>query len=73
MKKLVSRLSALFGLAAVAPLSFATEGGGVDYSALTSGIDFTSATAAIMTVAGLLMVVLGARKGARLVMGMIGR
>jgi hypothetical protein len=44
-----------------------------DYTALTGSIDFSTTTAAILAVAALLGVVLVSKKGAKMILGFIGR
>jgi hypothetical protein len=45
--------------------------GGPDYTALTSGVDFTSTIAAVLAVAALLVSLFLAVRGAKIVIGMV--
>lgn len=69
----------LFTVAAVAvtsvaaPVVFAADSVAVDYSQLTSAVDFSGVTTAIMAVAGALATVLVVVKGARMVLAFFGR
>jgi len=58
---------------AIAAGSASTFAVGPDYTALTAGIDFGTTTAAILAVAALLAVVLVSKKGAKMILGFIGR
>lgn len=44
---------------------------GVDYSGLTGAVDFDSAITALVAIAGVVALILVARKGVRFVLGMI--
>jgi len=57
--------------ALVPVLSFATPAG--TYDDITAAVDFAEVATAVVAIAALIAVALVARKGARMVMGMIGR
>lgn len=61
---------ALVGLAAPV-LSFATPAG--TYDGITGAVDFDEVATAVVAIAALIAVALVAKKGARMVLGMIGR
>ncbi|HMN45893.1 MAG TPA: hypothetical protein PKE27_15045 [Povalibacter sp.] len=52
-------------------LSFATPAG--TYDGITSAVDFEEVATAVVAIAALIAVALVAKKGARMVLGMIGR
>lgn len=68
-KNLLSRLLAVVSVAAAAPVMAAP----VDLSTLTVAVDFSTATAAILTVAGAVIVVYIAIKASGFVIGMVKR
>ncbi|MDH6146085.1 MULTISPECIES: major capsid protein [Paraburkholderia] len=55
----------------VAPVAAFAQTTGVDYTSLTSQVDFTSTVTAILAVAGSLVLLYVAIKGARIVLRMI--
>ena len=55
----------------VVAVSAHAQASGVDYTGLTSQVDWTTTTAAVMAVAGTLVVLYMAIKGAKIVLGMI--
>lgn len=67
-----AKLPAVAAGSLVSASAFASTGG-TDYSSLTSSLSWSSAVTAVMAVAGLLIVVLAAKKGARMVLSMVGR
>lgn len=72
----LSRVGRLLkGAAAVAvgvvAVSAHAQASGVDYTGLTSQVDWTSTTAAVMAVAGTLVVLYMAIKGAKIVLAMV--
>lgn len=77
-KGLLSRVGAV-GKAAVTALvgglvvsvSAHAQASGVDYTGLTSQVDWTTTTAAVMAVAGTLVVLYMAIKGAKIVLAMV--
>lgn len=68
MTKFLGRMAVISGGAVVAAPAFAA---GPDYSSLTSSIDFSSATAAILAIFGLLGSVYVVMKGGNLIMGVL--
>lgn len=64
--------AAVIGGVTVAVPAFAT-GTGPDFSALTLGVDLSSASAAVIAIAVAIAPFLVAKRGARGVLGMIGR
>ena len=54
-----------------APVSFANAAGGPDYTGLTGGVDFTSTQAAVLAVAALLIGLVLAVKGAKMIIGLV--
>lgn len=73
MKRLMTRAGVAVGAvssALVAPAAFAATGG-PDYTALTTGVDFTSTIAAVLAVAALLVGLFLATRGAKIVIGMV--
>jgi hypothetical protein len=73
MRNIRTPLSAV----AVALVAFAGSGAanaaGTDFSSLTSAVDFSSVATAILAIAALLVVPAVVKKGARIVLSMIGR
>ncbi len=55
----------------VVAVSARAQASGVDYTGLTSQVDWTSTTAAVMAVCGTLVVLYMAIKGAKIVLAMI--
>lgn len=55
----------------VVAVSARAQASGVDYTGLTSQVDWTSTTAAVMAVSGTLVVLYMAIKGAKIVLAMI--
>jgi len=73
LKNLLARAGVVV-LAAAPLLSHAQSSGtttAIDYSGLTSQVDFTTTIAAVMTVAGLVTGLYLAIKGAKVVIGMV--
>lgn len=52
-------------------LAFATPS--ADYSAITDAVDFETVATAVVAIAAVIALALVAKKGARMVLGMIGR
>ncbi|MFM0731099.1 hypothetical protein PQQ52_11475 [Paraburkholderia sediminicola] len=71
VRRVVSAVSLGVAAALVAPVSFAQAAGGPDYTALTTGVDFTSTIAAVLAVAALLVGLWLAVRGAKIVIGMV--
>ncbi|KWO34365.1 hypothetical protein [Burkholderia stagnalis] len=69
--KALSVRSVLVGVAAVPALAHAADGGGIDYTAMLSKIDFATTIAAVMSIAALLAGLYMAIKGAKIVIGMV--
>lgn len=65
------RSLALLAGFALPTLSFATTGG--TYDEITGAVDFAEVAVAVVAIAALIAVALVAKKGARMVLGMIGR
>ncbi|RQQ61704.1 hypothetical protein [Burkholderia stagnalis] len=61
----------ILGGVAVLPVLAHADGGGIDYTAMLSKIDFASTIAAIMSIAALLAGLYMAIKGAKIVIGMV--
>ena len=55
----------------VVAVSAHAQASGVDYTGLTSQVDWTTTTAAVMAVAGTLVVLYMAIKGAKIVLAMV--
>lgn len=70
-KKYGSKLLAVTVGAALPVVVFATPAG--TYDDITAAVDFAEVATAVVAIAALIAVALVARKGARMVMGMIGR
>lgn len=71
VRKYGSRLVAV-GVGAAAPvLAFATPAG--TYDGITDAVDFAEVATAVVAIGALIAVALVAKKGARMVLGMIGR
>lgn len=66
IKRGVVAASVLFG-------TVAANAAGNDYSVITGSVDFAAVGAAVLAIAGLLAVPLVVKKGARMVLSMIGR
>lgn len=67
---LKNRSLALVAGVALPALSFATTG---TYDDITGAVDFAEVATAVVAIAALIAVALVAKKGARMVLGMIGR
>lgn len=70
MKNLVSRVAA-FGFAMLPVVAMSAPAGA--YDDILAAVDFAEVATAVAAIAALIAVALVARKGARLVLGMIGR
>ncbi len=69
VRRLVKAAAAVVG--GVVAVSAQAQASGVDYTGLTSQVDWTTTTAAVMAVAGTLVVLYMAIKGAKIVLAMV--
>lgn len=72
LKKRVTALVAV-ALAVATPAAFAGGGGGDPYTAITGAVDWDGVVTGIGAVAALIAAVLVVKKGAKMLLGMIGR
>lgn len=70
MRKNSYKVVAGVGLVALAPLAVAS---GPDYSGITSAVDFGAVATGVIAVGALIAAVLVAKRGARMLLSMIGR
>lgn len=70
LRKYGSRLGAVAVGSVLAVPAFATPG---TYDGITGAVDFAEVATAVVAIAALIAVALVAKKGARMVLGMIGR
>lgn len=70
-RKFGSRISLAVAGVALPVLSFATPAG--TYDDITGAVDFAEVATAVVAIAALIAVALVAKKGARMVLSMIGR
>lgn len=70
LKKYGARVAAVVAVASAPVATFASAG---PYDAITDAVDFAAVATAVGVIAGLIAVALVAKKGARMVLSMIGR
>lgn len=70
VRKYGARVGAAVSVALLPVLAFASAG---PYDAITDAVDFAAVATAVGVIAGLIAVALVAKKGARMVLSMIGR
>lgn len=74
MKNFLTRSNRLLvALTALAVGTVAQAGGGSDYDAITAAVDWTDVITGIAAIAALVAAVLVVKKGAKMLLGMIGR
>lgn len=73
VKRAVSSVLVLVGFMGASAFATTTTTTAPDYSSIISGVDFSTVITGVISVAAVIAGVLVARKGARLLLGMIGR